>query len=130
MGSVLESFGAFQGYIWSILLLSQWRTERDQKFQFCYDEKFLMGAQAQTYMTSFGVLCASFGPFLAKSEMMFFQNMPIYVKSFLVIFGLFGPFYAFFGTQKHLKHQKYTNCNPLGEKQTNKIHENGPQQSF
>ena len=33
-------------------VLSQWRTERDQKFHFWDREKFLMGAQAQTYMTS------------------------------------------------------------------------------
>ena len=33
-------------------LLSQWRTERDQKFHFLDREKFLMGVKARTYMTS------------------------------------------------------------------------------
>ena len=49
-------------------------------------------------------LWASFEPFLPKSDMMFFQKMCSYVWQFLAIFGHFG-------TIKHLKRLKYTNCN-------------------
>ena len=56
-----------------------------------------MGAQAQTYMTSLVVLWASFGPFLAKSEVMFFQKMAICEYQILVIFGQFWPSRAHFG---------------------------------
>ena len=95
-------------------------TSRDQKFQFCCREKFWVGARAQTYITSLVGLWASFGPFLPKSEMMFFQKVPFCVRPFLAFFAHFRPILCCFWTSEASKHRKHTNCTYLCAKSSNK----------
>ena len=100
-------------HLWRLSIPPSRGTSRDQKFQFCCREKFWVGARAQTYITSLVGLWASFGPFLPKSEMMFFQKVPFCVRPFLAFFAHFLPILSYFWTSEASKHRKHTNYTHL-----------------
>ena len=98
MATVLGPLGPFPGVTWLVrqfLPVSMWA--QPKKLFFSSWNFFLLMFQPRPISKCKIVLGLYFRPFLAKSEVMFFQKMAICEYQILAIFGQFWPSRAHFG---------------------------------
>ena len=111
MGSVLGSFGVFQGNIGSAAPFIPVEDWEGRKISILPSWNFFDGGPSPDLCDIFsGPMSIIWAIFSKIRDDVFSKSAHLCI----VIFGLFCPFWANYGTSKHLKHQKHTNCNPLG----------------